>query len=561
MRSCTEHRFASFDGQELFYRCWQAGSGPSQGNLVLLHRGHEHSGRCQLMVDGLQLENWTVYAWDQRGCGQSPGPRGQATLEQLERDLQAFFEHLAVAPEETVLIAHSLAAVVAGLWAVDYAPRLKGLVLATPALKVKLYVPFAMGGLKLARRLGWLEQVSSYVRGAALTHDREQAQAYDRDPLISKQISTDLLLQMADGSRRLQECAGNLEIPTQVLCARADWVVKNRPIRRFFQRLPSPHKELEVYRDFYHSIFHEKSRHQVFSDVRAFVLRCGHPTPQRQHLLRADRHGATAELHRWHQAGLPWLHPKNWAYRITRWSMGTLGRLSQGIRLGWKTGFSSGASLDYVYENQPRGWTPLGSWLDRIYLDNVGWRYVRLRRQNLQELLQQVWPEQGLVVDIAGGAARYLNEVRRSGPRVLVRDRDSSLEARVRQGSAGSIDFQVGDALDESSLAALGPIQVAIVSGLYELIPDNGPVRASLAGLARAIPAGGYLLYTNQPYHPQLEFIAETLHHGDGRRWVMRCRSTAEMDELVRQAGFTKIKMRIDDQGIFSVSLAQRNPQ
>jgi hypothetical protein len=37
---------------------------------------------------------------------------------------------------------------------------------------------------------------------------------------------------------------------------------------------------------------------------------------------------------------------------------------------------------------------------------------------------------------------------------------------------------------------------------------------------------------------------------------VMRCRSQAEMDQLVTQAGFKKIDMRIDRFGIFTVSLA-----
>ena len=36
----------------------------------------------------------------------------------------------------------------------------------------------------------------------------------------------------------------------------------------------------------------------------------------------------------------------------------------------------------------------------------------------------------------------------------------------------------------------------------------------------------------------------------------MRCRSQAEMDQLVMQAGFKKLDMRIDRFGIFTVSLA-----
>jgi len=38
----------------------------------------------------------------------------------------------------------------------------------------------------------------------------------------------------------------------------------------------------------------------------------------------------------------------------------------------------------------------------------------------------------------------------------------------------------------------------------------------------------------------------------------MRRRTQAEMDQLVRAAGFRKLSMEIDRWGIFTVSLAQR---
>jgi hypothetical protein len=101
---------------------------------------------------------------------------------------------------------------------------------------------------------------------------------------------------------------------------------------------------------------------------------------------------------------------------------------------------------------------------------------------------------------------------------------------------------------------------VTVVSGLFELFPANAPVRESLRGLADVIEPGGYLIYTNQPYHPQLEFIARVLTNREGRAWIMRRRSQAEMDELVRAAGFTKLGMEIDPWGIFTVSTARRLP-
>jgi hypothetical protein len=94
---------------------------------------------------------------------------------------------------------------------------------------------------------------------------------------------------------------------------------------------------------------------------------------------------------------------------------------------------------------------------------------------------------------------------------------------------------------------------------LYELFGSNQMVGNSLAGLAAAVEAGGYLVYTGQPWHPQLELIARALtSHRGGEAWVMRRRSQAEMDQLVEEAGFEKLEQRIDGWGIFTVSLARR---
>ncbi|TMG33817.1 MAG: hypothetical protein E6H94_10350, partial [Chloroflexi bacterium] len=50
--------------------------------------------------------------------------------------------------------------------------------------------------------------------------------------------------------------------------------------------------------------------------------------------------------------------PMDIKYTGLRLGMRTLGRLSDGIRLGWETGFDSGRTLDYVYRNKASGITP-----------------------------------------------------------------------------------------------------------------------------------------------------------------------------------------------------------
>ncbi len=173
------------------------------------------------------------------------------------------------------------------------------------------------------------------------------------------------------------------------------------------------------------------------------------------------------------------------------------------------------------------------------------------------------------IVDIAAGHGRYILEALQGvsplPESILLRDysdinvRDGG--ALIREKGLGDIaQFVKGDAFDRADLAALDPKpSLAVVSGLYELFADNGMVGGSLAGLAEAVEPGGYLVYTGQPWHPQLELIARALtSHRQGQAWVMRRRSQAEMDQLVEAAGFRKLTQRVDEWGIFTVSLAQK---
>ena len=122
-----------------------------------------------------------------------------------------------------------------------------------------------------------------------------------------------------------------------------------------------------------------------------------------------------------------------------------------------------------------------------------------------------------------------------------------------------NVTIEHGDAFNRASLATVRPRPtIGIVSGLYELFPDNPPVLESLRGIAEAMEEGGYLIYTGQPWHPQVEFIARVLDNREGDKWIMRRRTQAEMDDLVQAAGFKKLSMEVDQWGIFTVSVAER---
>ncbi len=567
----TEHIFKSWDGTELFYRAWLPAKQPGKA-LLLFHRGHEHSGRWQELVEALALDDVAVFAWDARGHGRSPGERGSAeNLAAIVRDTEAFARHVShqfkIAAENTIVLAHSVGAVTAVAWVHDYAPKIRALILGTPAFRVKLYVPFAVPALRLKQGVAGPGFVKSYVKARMLTHDKAEAARYTSDPLIFRQIAVNILLDLHDTSTRLLADAGAIQVPTLILAAEHDWVVKISAQREFFERLSSPVKRMEILRGFHHAIFHELNRAVAFAKCRDFIFERFAEPPAAPSLRHADRYGYTRdEFDRLRGPGSP-------VFAATRGFLKNVGPLSEGVRLGWRSGFDSGATLDYVYQNKARGLTPLGRMIDQNYLGSIGWRGIRQRRVNLEAMLEStILQAHGSgqpvrILDIACGGGRYVLETMRRLSHIpataLLRDyRQENLDAAerlAREWNVAGVTTKLGDAFDRKSLAGTSPRpNIAIVSGLYELFPDNDPVRNSLAGLADAVNAGGHLIYTNQPWHPQVEFIARVLVNREGEPWIMRRRTQAEMDELVESAGFEKIHQEIDEWGIFSVSVAQR---
>ena len=136
------------------------------------------------------------------------------------------------------------------------------------------------------------------------------------------------------------------------------------------------------------------------------------------------------------------------------------------MRLGLETGFDSGSTLDYVYRNQAAGVSALGRLIDRDYLDSIGWRGIRVRKQHLERAIEAAAARLRAagravrIVDIAAGHGRYvleaLQRLKQRPESILLRDYS---DLNVREGGAliaakglgGIARFVNGDAFDEQS--------------------------------------------------------------------------------------------------------------
>ncbi len=219
-----ERFFLTHDGVRILFRHWpRSGNSTARDHaVVLLHRGHEHSDRMAHVVDELDLQDTSFFAWDMRAHGRSGGEQGSTTtMGTFVQDLDQFARHIegefGIAAENIAIVAQSVGAVIAAAWVHDYAPPIRCMALVAPAFKVKLYVPFARQGLGFWHKLAGDFQVKSYVKGRALTHDPDRIASYGADPLIKLQISARVLLDLYKMSDRLIADAATIRVPTQIL--------------------------------------------------------------------------------------------------------------------------------------------------------------------------------------------------------------------------------------------------------------------------------------------------------------------------------------------------------
>ncbi|MFG3258098.1 class I SAM-dependent methyltransferase family protein [Streptomyces sp. NPDC048172] len=257
-----------------------------------------------------------------------------------------------------------------------------------------------------------------------------------------------------------------------------------------------------------------------------------------------------------------------WA--AARGLLGTVGRASEGVRLGHRHGFGSGTLLDHVYADRARGVLGVGRALDRAFLDAVGWRAARARCELLGRMLREEIAGRGgeiVVLDVASGPGRYLQDlVAEEQPggqlRVVCRDLAPAALARGRRLARerglprGALTYEQGDALDPAPLAdGLRP-DLVVVSGLYELIPDDEVVRASLERLREMLAPGGTLLFTTQTRNPPPGLLARMLPDREGTPWRTRCRPVGEAEIRAVKAGFAQeaVSSRREDVGLFTVT-------
>ena len=559
--------FDTFDGNKIFYRVWNFEK--NKKTLIIIHRGHEHSERLNELTQDKKFLKYNIFAYDLRGHGYTEVKSSPNSMDYV-RDLNSFVKHIKseyqIKEEDIFIIANSIGGVILSAYVHDFAPNIAGMALLAPAFEIKLSIPFARQLVILLTKIKKDAKVMSYVKAKVLTHDVEEQNKYNNDKLINKEINAKLLIDLANMGKRLVEDSMAIELPTIIFSAEKDYVVKNSAQKKFFLNLSSKKREFIELENFYHGIIFEKERQKVYKMLDDFiqdVFKNKNIT-----LDVSPREFSRKEYERIALGEYP-LSEKIF-YSIQKFSMKTFGFLSKGMSLGLRYGFDSGISLDYIYKNQADGKLLLGKFIDRFYLNQIGWAGVRERKKNLLTLIEEkinnLGEENVKILDVAGGTGNYLFDIKEKYPKIhiLINEfKKSNIEVGeevIKKNNWKNISFVNYDCFDRETYKKIDYTpNIVIISGVFELFEDNNMLENTISGVAEILEKNGAVIYTGQPWHPQLKQIALVLnsHKGNDKSWLMRRRSEKELDSLFENYNLKKEKMLIDNNGIFTVSLAE----
>lgn len=220
--------------------------------------------RYHRLIPELVGAGYTVYAYDQRGHGDSPGTRGQIDAFALLDDHFKVREALLGQSLPVYAYGHSLGGLITAASAARDPRGLSGVILTSPGLLV------GEGQPALLKRLsGVLARVApglgvTDLGTAGLSRLTDEVEAYTADEQVYQgRVTAQTAATMLRLSAELWADYPRWRLPVLVVHGDHDTLTDVRGSQRFFDLIPVPDKTLKVFEGGYHELLNDEPRDEV----------------------------------------------------------------------------------------------------------------------------------------------------------------------------------------------------------------------------------------------------------------------------------------------------------
>ncbi len=234
--------------------------------IVLVHGLAEHKGRYEYFYDEICKLNFSVFAIDIRGHGESDKNNGYVkNFQTLLSDLDLFIKLLKEKyPEMKIaLLGHSLGGLIASSYVSKY-KTIDFLMLSNPLLKYKkLKVLFSIIPYRM---LGFIKIKKRH------SESKEMLQYSYNDPLSTNRLSLRMLgVIFKEGLSFISKNIQNIKIPTLLMLGGKDPVLNNKNYKQTLDKFATDSKNIIIYPNVKHRLLQSDEKDRVISDMANWI--------------------------------------------------------------------------------------------------------------------------------------------------------------------------------------------------------------------------------------------------------------------------------------------------
>jgi len=243
------------DGTTLHLVEWS--SEGARGTLLIVHGLGEHGDRYGHVAQWFSTRGFRVVSYDQRGHGQSQGPRGVSpSPDALYEDLALVIDAVRPTNGKFILLGHSMGGAIAARFVADRRRRIDGLILSSPALAANLSMGQKLQ-LYIGERLMPMLAQGNGLDPKMISHNQTVVRAYMEDPLVHDRISARLARVIIDAGEVARAKVTHWQVPTLLVYAGADALVLPSGSDAFAASAPRGIVESTKFDGLYHEILNE----------------------------------------------------------------------------------------------------------------------------------------------------------------------------------------------------------------------------------------------------------------------------------------------------------------
>ena len=270
----SEQMFTSYDNTELPLRRWLP-SDQITGVIIALHGFNDYSNFIKDSAPFFNKHQLALYAYDQRGFGESKTRSRWSGRQALTEDLATFIRLIKATHADTPLyiLGDSMggAVTIATLTRKDPPPGVNGVILVAPAVWARSEMPFyqRFSLWIAAHSIPW-KKVSGKSLDITASDNIEMLRELGKDPLVIKESRIDVLYGL---SNLMDEAFGGAEQfrnKSLILYGEKDEVIPREPVFSFYQRLPlrsQGQQQMILYEHGYHMLLRDLQAEIVLQDI------------------------------------------------------------------------------------------------------------------------------------------------------------------------------------------------------------------------------------------------------------------------------------------------------